>query len=105
MLKALTNLGLSPEEASVYIHIASHGPTEFVTMADALNLDKDKLNKIIETLEEKQIIASKPQSDIFFALPFAQVFEILIKTHKKDTQEIEQSREKIISKWKRIIKN
>jgi sugar-specific transcriptional regulator TrmB len=106
VIKTLTILGLSQTDANVYIYLATNGPQKAEKIGDALKLKEQLLYQSIEKLKGKGVVSSIfEQSDLFSALPFDQTLELLVKVHLKDAQTIEQYKDEILSKWKKITKH
>lgn len=104
VIKALTSLGLSPTEAGIYIHLATHGPQNAEEIADALKLRKEFLSENLSKMAVKGILVSHSQkSFVFFALPFHRVLKILMKTHQKETLEMEKSKDDLLLSWEKMI--
>jgi sugar-specific transcriptional regulator TrmB len=105
VLKALVSLGLSRTDAHVYVYLATKGPQKAENITDALKLQERLLVQILENLQSKGVVNSTlEQSSLFFAIPFEKALELLMKAHLKETQNIEQNKGEIFSKWQAMIK-
>ena len=101
----LTRLGLSNRDAKVYTYLAKQGPKEATTIANSLELEDDILSQSLKNLQGKGVVASiSDQHNFFYALPFNEALDLLIKAHLEETQEVEENRTKILSNWKSIVK-
>jgi sugar-specific transcriptional regulator TrmB len=99
LLNALVSLGLSQRDAKVYIYLATKGPQEAKKIAETMNLQENRLSRILEDLKNKKIVTFKlQQSELFFALPFYEALDVLLKTYMKETQTIEQNKDEIVLK-------
>jgi len=105
VLKTLVTLGLSHTDAEVYIHLAIKGPQKAGNIADALKLEEELLSHSLKYLQNKGVVDSTlERSALFSALPFDKVLELLMKEHIKETQNIEQNKDEILSKWQKMIR-
>jgi len=106
IVKTLVSLGLSQADSEVYIHLAINGPQKAEIIAETLKLQEEMLKNSLENLKKKGVVTHIPQqSPLFFAFPFEQVLDILMTAHLKETQDVEQSKNKILSKWQNMIED
>jgi len=104
ILDALVSLGLSQNDAKVYIHLAARGPQEAWSIADALRLQEQQLCKALENLKNKGIATSVLEgSTLFFALPFNNALELLVEAHLKEAKDVELNKDDILCKWHKIV--
>jgi len=100
------NLGLSQIDAQVYVFLAKKGPQRAENIGDALKLQEQLLFQSLESLQRKGVVNSAiASSALFFALPFDKALELLVKAHLKETQNIEQNKDEILSRWKSMVAN
>jgi len=105
VLRALAGFGLSQKETEVYIYLAREGPQKAETTAKSLSLNERSISLILENLLEKEIINKiSEKGDLFSALPFDKVIDLLVKLHLEETEILEQNRNKILSHWKSLVK-
>jgi len=103
VLEALVRLGLSNNDAEVYIYLAKKGPHETQNMANALKMYKYQLSWSLNRLQTKGIVsATKDQATLFSALPFDKVLDLLLKVHLEETRNVEQDKTEILSQWKTL---
>lgn len=106
VLKALMNLGLSQIDAEVYVYLANKGPQRAESIRDALKLQEQLLFQSLENLQSKGVVNSAIEpSASFSAIPFDKALDLLVKAHLKETQNIEQNKDEILSRWKSIVTN
>ncbi len=105
VINALERLGLSQTDAQVYIHLAIKGPQKVGNISDALKLEEELLSHSLKNLQNKGVVDSTlERSALFSALPFDKTLELLLKEHMKETQNIEQNKDEILSKWQKMIR-
>jgi predicted transcriptional regulator len=103
VLEALVRLGLSNDDAEVYIYLAKEGPHEKQNMAKALKMYKAQLSWSLNRLQTKGVVsAAKDQATLFSALPFDKVLDLLLKVHLEETRNVEQDKTEILSQWKTL---
>ena len=101
VLNALIILGLPETDIKIYIYLATNGPRESDNIADALGLREDVLCASLGSLQNKGIVASVlKESDFFYARPFDEVLEILVKTRLNEVQETEKAKDEILFLWR-----
>jgi|WetSurMetagenome_2_1015567.scaffolds.fasta_scaffold99731_2 predicted transcriptional regulator len=106
VISALVSLGLSETDARVYMHLATKGPQEVGLIAEALRMQEDLLRKSLENLKDKGIVTyTSKQSTLFSALSFNNVLDLLLKEHKKETREMNRSKDYMLSKWEAMVKD
>ena len=104
VLTALERLGLSQTDAQVYIHLAIKGPQDVGNIAEALKLEEKLLFQSLKNLQNKGVVDSTlEQSALFSALPFNKTLELLVNVHLKETQNIEQKKDEILSIWQKMV--
>lgn len=104
VLKALVKLGLSENEAKVYVFLAREGPQKGRNIAEALKLYKQQLYRSLKNLQSKEIVSTiikRPSQ--FSAIPFDKALDLLVKAHLKEACDIEQDKEEILSQWHAIL--
>jgi len=104
VIKALMNLGLTPEDADVYVHLERQGPQKARNIREALKMQDQHLYRCLKSLKNKEIVDFTPEHPAeFSAIPFEKALDLLIKAHLKESQNIEQEKEEILSQWRSII--
>ena len=105
VLKALVGLGLSQMEAEVYLFLAKQGPTTARNTAEALQVFRQQLYPCLRKLRTKEIVTATNQRPCqFSAIPFAKLFDLLVKAHLDEANSTEQNRGVILSEWRSMIK-
>ena len=99
IIKALIRLGLSRSEAEVYVHIANNGPQKAVSLAKDLNINKSTIYVSLRNLQAKELVTKN--CTIFSALPFEEALELLIKMNKQQTRFLDESKEELLSSWRK----
>lgn len=105
VLKLLQDLGLSKDEAEVYVYLAKKGPQSVKTLTESLNKTKHKIVKALKGLEEKQITTRKSaHSTLFLVIPFEKLLIDYAKIRFSQAKRVEQKRLAMITEWLEITK-
>lgn len=56
-IQAVTNLGLSPNEAAVYVAALSLGPTTVLKIAEASGLERTNIYRVVESLQKRGLMS------------------------------------------------
>ena len=85
IFEILLKLGFTENEAKVYIFLLGERPRKESVTVNKLKIQKNQLNLILNSLNEKGIIKSYPEvSSYFSAINLQKVLEIQIKTNKNN---------------------
>jgi sugar-specific transcriptional regulator TrmB len=104
MVRGFVSLGLRQLEAEVYIHIALNGPKKARDIAEALKISEQLLYRSLRSLKSKEIVhTSPPRPAEFSAIPFDKALELLMKAHIRESQNIEQEKDEILSQWRYMV--
>ena len=99
-----TTLGFTETDAQVYVFLTTEGPQHVRDIAEALRIYKRKLYRGLRKLQKKGLVnANQEHPARFSAVAFNEILELLIKTHLKEAQRIEQENEEILNQWHSII--
>ena len=105
IFKALVSLGLSQNDARVYMFLALTGPKKALRIVRNLKISKQQICRSLKNLQNKGIIVADIENqNAFSALPFDKALESLIKMEKKQTLIIQETNETLLSNWKTMIK-
>ena len=104
MLKTLTTFGFKETDAQLYVYLLTEGAQQAKNVAEALKICKRKLYRDLKKLQQKGIInVNQEHPAEYSAIPFDKILDLLIKTHMKEAQRIEQEKEEILSQWHAAI--
>ncbi len=105
VLKALVQLGLSDEDAEVYVYLAKEGPQKAERIAETLKIYEQQLTQSLKNLQTKGIVSTTLEHPSqFTAIPFDKALDLLTKAHWKETQNIKENKEEILSQWHAMLK-
>lgn len=105
VLKMLQSFGLSPVESEVYIYLAKAGSSKARDVGRDLNIAKQQLYPVLNSLREKGLVVSKPECAVLFsALAFEELLNIFMKIGAEKVKAIEETREELINNWKNVTK-
>ena len=105
ILRLLEDLGLSKDEAEVYVYLAKKGPQTIKTLTENLKKNNNEIVRTLKGLEEKQITTRKSRRSTFFlAIPFEKLLTDYAKIRFNQAKRIEQTRLSFMADWKETIK-
>ncbi len=105
VLALLQDLGLSRDEAEVYVHLAKKGPQTINTLKKSLKKNKVEILKALKGLEGKQITTRKiKRSTFFLVIPFEKLLTNYAKIKFSQVKSIEQKRLSMLIDWKDAVK-
>ena len=103
MKLTLINLGFTEAEAEVYIFLTTQSPKTARDIAEALNLYRSQIHRILNRLKINGAIdVSSEYPARFSAVIFEKVLELLIQAKKEQHKALVASKEELISTWKSI---
>ena len=98
--KALLDLGLSRNEAKVYLFLAKAGKSTASKVAKAVSLNRTEIYRVLKGLERKglvSLILEKPMK--FVAVPFENAVSWLIEAEKMKLRTLEQRKDRLLEIW------
>jgi sugar-specific transcriptional regulator TrmB len=105
MLKTLVNLGFTETDAQVYVFLTTEGPQQAKDIADALEIYKQRLYRVLKSLQRKGIVNASPEYPTrYSAVLFEKVIDLLIKAKKEQEKALQESKEELLSTWRSITK-
>ena len=105
VIKALKGLGLSSVDVQVYIFLARTGPKKMREIALALNLHERKVDRSLKELQAISIVKASIEYPLeFVALPFEEVIDLFIEVKREQAKTMRESREELLSSWRKTIK-
>jgi sugar-specific transcriptional regulator TrmB len=105
IVDTLVRLGLSCEDARVYIYLATEGPQKTEALAEALKMRKQQLSSSLSSLQRRGIVDSTLEHLVLFsAVPLETVLELLVRIHSEETQNLQQNKNEILARWRTMIR-
>jgi len=105
VLTLLQDLGLSRDEAEVYVYLAKKGPQTIDTLKDNLKKNKGEIVKALIGLEGKQITTRKSKRSTFFlVISFEKLLTNYAKIKFNQVKSIEQKRLSMLIDWEDAVK-
>lgn len=96
----LARLGLSRNEARVYLHLARHEECKASEVSEALCLHRTETYRILRDLEKQGLVSSVFEKPLkFVATPFQKAIELLIEAKKLRIRFLEQKKESLFDAW------
>jgi len=99
----LMKLGLSRNEAKVYVFLARRREAKASEISDTLLLNRTETYRILMNLQKMGLVSTvltKPLK--FIALPLEKSFSLLIEAKKLNISMLETEKEKIIESWRSL---
>ncbi len=104
MIRTLESLGIKHSEAEVYLYLLQSEPQKSKTIAEALEIDENKLYRFLKSLQVKGLVKTSPSRPMrFSAIEFEKVLDQLIKADKEEAQQTEENKEQILKLWRSKI--
>ncbi len=101
VLKIFKRFGFSKTDAEVYIYLAKRGPKRENDLSDALKLTRQQLYRSLKNLQSKGIvIATRERSDLFSAVSFERVLDLLVKVNFEQARAIKETKEELLDSWR-----
>ncbi len=101
----LQALGLSENEAQVYLYLALYKERRASEISEALNLHRTNTYRILGDLEKRSLVSSVFEKPLkFIATPFEQAVDKLIQTKKLRIQLLENKKKALINVWLSLSK-
>ena len=103
--KTLINLGFTKTDAQVYVFLSTEGAKKAKDIIASLNLDRNQLQRTLKKLRSNRMLnVSHGKTDLFSAVPFEEVLELLIKTKKEQQEAWQANKEELLANWRSLIK-
>ena len=84
--------------------LALLGPKNTLSIVNNLKISKQQISRSLRKLQERGIIfGDLCNQNEFSALPFEKALDLLIKTEKVKTQILQETRQPLLSDWKKTI--
>lgn len=98
--KTLARLGLSRNEARVYLHLARHEECKASEVSEALCLHRTETYRILRDLEKQGLVSSVFEKPLkFIATPFQKAIDLLIEAKKLKIRFLEQKKKSLFDIW------
>ena len=101
--RTLIRLGLSEQDAQVYIFLAKQGPHTANGMIKSLGLPKQTLYRALRNLESRGIITSTLERPAKFnALSFEKVLDLFVRSKMEEALRIREDKKNLLEDWRSI---
>jgi len=98
--ETLFKLGLSKNEARVYLYLARTGERKASEISKALSLHRTETYRILRDLEKKGLVLSVFQKPLkFVATPFEKAMDLLIESKKMRIRLLEREKSTLVKLW------
>jgi HTH-type transcriptional regulator, sugar sensing transcriptional regulator len=102
--KTLEGLGLTEQDAKVYVFLAKRGPQKAGDAAKHLKMPKQTVYSVINRLKREGVLTSTVERPArFAAVPLEKILDLFVKTRLEDVRRVEQNKTAILSDWKSIV--
>lgn len=88
--QTLTNLGLTPSEAKVYLALVHNGPSKVIPISQASGIHRAHLYEILRSLEENGLVDRTLETGVFTATPLKEIAPLLIKRKQEEIATLEK---------------
>ena len=103
VIKALIDLGLSRQDAEIYVYLAKHGPLSDISLTKKLKIKKKQLIQILNNLKHKEIVRTVDRTSIeLYAIPFEEALNLLIEINKQQNVALQEVKRELLTCWKNI---
>ena len=105
MQKTITKLGFTEIDAKVYVFLSTEGSRKARDIAEALNLHRLRLYRVLKKLRSNGLIKASPEYPAFFsAVLFDKVLDIMIDAKKEQHKALQENEEILLSTWRSMVK-
>ena len=99
----LKSIGLSEKESEIYIFLGKRGPLKGSEISRKLKVNKGQVYRILKGLQKKGLVeATLEYPTRFTSVPFEKVIDSFIKAKREEVDQIEESKDDLLSDWKKI---
>ncbi len=104
VLNLLQEIGLTRDEAKVYVCLAKRGPQTIKALTDNLQISRSQVAKALKGLKEKQIATRrKKYSTHFQAITFEKILTDYVKIQFNQARKMQEKRATLIADWREMI--
>jgi sugar-specific transcriptional regulator TrmB len=104
MYQILLSQGLPQTDARIYVFLTTEGPKSRKIIAQSLNLHKHELYRSLNRLTNKEFITIISQQPATFStLSFDKVLRLLLEFNKKQTKDLQESKDRILTSWHTLM--
>jgi sugar-specific transcriptional regulator TrmB len=101
--KVLESLGLTENEAEIYVLLSKHGVLKSREIAREVRKDKSQTLRILKRLQRKGLVESTLEAPKrFTAVPFEKVLDAFVKAKRDEATLIENAKKDLLLHWKSI---
>ena len=99
----LKKIGLSEKEIEIFTLLAKKGAQKGTDITKQLKIHRGQVYRILKGLEKKAIVETTLENPKrFVAVPLERIIDSFIKSKRKEVDQIEETKEDLISNWKKI---
>ena len=103
IISVLQELGLSRLESEVYVYLAKAGPSQAEELSVRLGMTKQQLYPALKHLEDKGVVASKPERvRLFSAVAFEELLNLFVRMNAEKAKAIKEARQELAESWEDI---
>lgn len=103
ILKGLVELGLTQNEAKVYMYLAKSGAKKAIEVSKALNIPRTETYHLLARLQNKGLIMVTIQHPIkYIAKPFEETIQMLIGVIEEKARSFEKKKDGLLLQWKSL---
>ena len=103
VINALIDLGLSRQDAEIYVYLTKHGPIRETSLAKKLKLKERHLSRILMNLKRKKIVRTVERTSTeLYAIPFEEALNLLIEINKQQNAALPEVKNELLTSWRNI---
>jgi len=103
ILKSLVELGLTQNEAKVYIYLAKSGPKKAIEIAKALRMPRTEIYHLLAKLQSKGLIMLTLQHPIkYVSKPFNETIQILLSSIDEKVKSFRKMQDYLLEQWEEL---
>jgi sugar-specific transcriptional regulator TrmB len=104
IFKTLASLGLSGNDAKIYLYLTAKGRRRAEDIAKELNLPKHQVYNSLRRLREQDTVhVNCEKITTFSAQSFEKIMNSYVRIKLHEAKEIDDKRMEILSNWRKII--
>ncbi len=100
ILKGLVELGLTQNEAKLYMYLAKSGAKKAIDVSKALNIPRTETYHLLTKLQNKGLVITSMQHPIkYIAISFEEAIDILIGVFEEKVKSFTNRKSELLNKW------
>ncbi len=103
IIKSLVELGLTQNEAKVYVYLAKSGPKKAIEIAKALRMPRTEIYHLLSRLQSKGLVMLTLQHPIkYVSKPFNETIQILLSSIDEKVKSFRKRQDYLLEQWEEL---